>query len=160
MPVEYTLQLFPSDDAFDMMVGYLKGENLTLSNDNAGVDMFCSKETVCPLGKVTLLDLGVKARMLDSTGATCNFWLAPRSSIWKNGVTQANSIGVIDRSYRGPLMGAVIPFQYSPVTIAQGSRLFQVLAPDLGYISKVEVLRESTLDSTARGEGGFGSTGL
>ena len=141
------------------MLEYFGGDSISRTNENAGVDMFCLTTTVCPISQVTLLDLGVKARMLDSDGNACHFWLAPRSSIWKNGVTQANSIGVIDSSYRGPLMGAVLPFQFQSATIQEGSRLFQVLAPDMGYISKVQILHESDLDTTTRGAGGFGSTG-
>jgi dUTP pyrophosphatase len=157
--MSYTLQLFPSEVNFYKMLEYFGGDSISRTNENAGVDMFCLTTTVCPISQVTLLDLGVKARMLDSDGNACHFWLAPRSSIWKNGVTQANSIGVIDSSYRGPLMGAVLPFQFQSATIQEGSRLFQVLAPDMGYISKVQILHESDLDTTTRGAGGFGSTG-
>jgi len=155
----YTLQLFVSQENFDATVERFGGVSVKRSNDNAGVDMFCSVTTSCPIGQVTLLDLGVKARMLDPDGLPCHFWLAPRSSIWKNGVTQANSMGVIDNSYRGPLMGAVLPFLFQSATIQEGSRLFQILAPDMGYISVVEILHESELDVTVRGAGGFGSTG-
>jgi dUTP pyrophosphatase len=68
-------------------------------------------------------------------------------------------MGVIDSSYRGPLMGAVLPFLFQAANIQAGTRLFQVLAPDMGHISKVVLLPESELDDTSRGEGGFGSTG-
>ena len=160
MTQEYTLQLFPGEDVFDKYVGWMGGIQIVRTNDNAGVDMFCNMTTVCPISTATLLDLGVKARMIGPDGTACHFWLAPRSSIWKNGVVQANSIGIIDRSYRGKLMGAVMPFQFQMATIEEGSRLFQVLAPNMGFISKVEILRESELDTTTRGDGGFGSTGV
>jgi len=156
----YTLQLFPADDVFDKYTKMMGGTNIVRNNENAGVDMYCNTRTTCRMESVTLLDLGVKSRMLGPNGLPCHFWLAPRSSIWKNGVVQANSIGIIDSSYRGKLMGAVMPIQNQFVTIEEGSRLFQVLAPDMGHISKVEILRESELDTTSRGDGGFGSTGL
>jgi dUTP pyrophosphatase len=92
----------------------------------------------------------------------CHFWLAPRSSIWKSNVRQANSLGVIDRSYRGTLMGAVLLNSDAELPIAKieaGTRLFQVLAPDMGHIKKVVLKPLSELDETARGDGGFGSTG-
>jgi dUTP pyrophosphatase len=157
MAVEYTLELFPSEENFKKVSDWFSAKERT--NDNAGIDMYCIRDTVCPISQVTLLDLGVKARMLDPDGEPCHFWLAPRSSIWKKGVTQANSIGVIDRTYRGTLMGAVIPFQFQSATINEGDRLFQVLAPTMGHISRVIVLHESDLDETVRGSGGFGSTG-
>ena len=159
MAAEYTLELFPNEDIWNKVADYMGGTNLTRTNENAGVDLFCVEDKECPIGQVTLLDLGVKARMIDSSGNPCHYWLAPRSSIWKNGVTQANSIGIIDSSYRGSLMGGVVPFQFQAATIKDGARLFQVLAPDMGYISKVVFRHQSEIDVTSRGSGGFGSTG-
>ena len=93
------------------------------------------------------------------TGENQHYWLAPRSSIWKSGVTMANSMGIIDRSYRGVLMGAVVLMKYPPVTIEAGTRLFQILPPDMGTITSVYLHDMAMIDTTARGEGGFGSTG-
>jgi dUTPase len=164
MAVEYTLELFPTEGNWDSYVKWMGGTDVQRSNDNAGVDLVCVEEQiVSTLRTATLLNLGVKARMIKHFLASghqeqCHFWLAPRSSIWKNGVRQANSLGVIDRSYRGVLMGAVHANEYAMI-ICPGTRLFQVLAPDMGYISRVRLLPESELDTTTRGEGGFGSTG-
>jgi len=160
MAAEYTLELFPNESIWNKLVEYMGGTIITRNNENAGVDLFCVEDKECLIGQVTLLDLGVKARMLDSSGKPCHYMLAPRSSIWKNGVTQANSMGIIDSSYRGYLMGAVLPFQFQAASIKDGTRLFQVLAPDMGHISKVVFRHQSELDVTARGSGGFGSTGL
>ena len=169
MAVEYTLELFPTtDDIWHSYEGWLGGTDVHRNNDNAGVDLYCvTNQYVQPGKDATLLDLGVKARMtkrfLDRVyEEPCHFWLAPRSSIWKSGVRQANSLGVIDRSYRGVLMGAVLvnPAMYEQgYQIEAGTRLFQVLAPDMGYISRVRLRPESDLDATSRGDGGFGSTG-
>jgi dUTPase len=165
MAVEYTLELFPTEGNWDSYVKWLGGTDIQRTNDNAGVDLYCVKQqdVTCPRN-ATLLDLGVKARMIKhfiDTGRQeqCHFWLAPRSSIWKSNVRQANSLGVIDRSYRGVLMGAVHANDLATIVWAD-TRLFQVLAPDMGYISRVRILPESELDTTARGEGGFGSTGI
>jgi dUTPase len=177
MAVEYTytLELFPtSEESYAMYLGWLGGrESVDLDGENAGFDLATAKEQKVVQGSMaTLLDLGVKARMVrcwrnyiaDSNSkeytAPSHFWLAPRSSIWKNGVRQANSIGVIDRCYRGVLMGAVLTNSAYDVTIPTNTRLFQVLAPDMGHISRVVLKPLSELDSTSRGEGGFGSSGL
>lgn len=160
MAAEYTLELFPNESVWNKLAEYMGGTEFARTDENAGVDLFCVEDKDCPIGQVTLLDLGVKARMLDASGKPCHYMLAPRSSIWKHGVTQANSIGIIDSSYRGPLMGAVLPFQFQTAAIKDGARLFQVLAPDMGYVSKVVFRHQSELDVTARGSGGFGSTGL
>lgn len=165
MAVEYTLELFPtSEENRRSYEAWLGGTDIQRNNDNAGVDLYCIQRGIVPFGKgATLLDLGVKARMIKrlnngESEEQCHFWLAPRSSIWKSNVRQANSLGVIDRSYRGVLMGAVLANE-SHAEIDAGLRLFQVLAPDMGYISRVRILPESELDHTNRGEGGFGSTG-
>jgi dUTP pyrophosphatase len=179
MAVKYTLELFPTEGNWDQYMKWLVGKELSEislspsggatilgTNENAGVDLYCVlNQTVAPGAKATLLDLGVKARMIKHSSQNnipdepCHFWLAPRSSIWKSGVRQANSLGVIDRSYRGVLMGAALTNSDSPAEIEAGTRLFQVIAPDMGYISKVRILPESQIDTTIRGEGGFGSTG-
>jgi dUTP pyrophosphatase len=169
MAVRYYLELFPTEGNWDSYVTWFGGTQVQRNNDNAGVDLYCVKNQNVDLFPPTLLDLGVKARMTKfyydyengervEKFEPCHFWLAPRSSISKSGVRQANSIGVIDRSYRGVLMGAVLA-NVRQTTIEPGTRLFQVLAPDMGYISTVDIKQLSELDETSRGEGGFGSTG-
>ena len=166
MDAKYTLELFPTEGNWNSYVNWLGGTDIQRTNDNAGVDLYCVQpQLVQPGSKATLLDLGVKARMIKThwqnnvSDETCHFWLAPRSSIWKSNVRQANSLGVIDRSYRGVLMGAVLTNSDWAAEIEAGTRLFQVLAPDMGHISRIRLLPESELDATVRGDGGFGSTG-
>lgn len=170
MAVEYTLELFPTEGNWESYVNWLGGTDIQRNNDNAGVDLYCVKNQDVHSYNATLLDLGVKARMTkrwlsckygnpEERQEFCHFWLAPRSSIWKSGVRQANSLGVIDRSYRGVLMGAVLSNGFNASSIEAGTRLFQVLAPDMGHISRVILKPLSELDETARGDGGFGSTG-
>jgi dUTP pyrophosphatase len=124
-------------------------------NDNAGFDLYTAEE----FGATgpALVSLGVRAMMtrLD-TGEGVHYWLAPRSSIYKTGYVMANSLGVIDRSYRGVLKAPVVRAAGSGA-LRQGERHFQIVAPDLGWIKEVEVVAE--LPATARGDGGFGSTG-
>ena len=173
MAVQYTLELFPttaeSEEIYRAWLG--GGTEATSNGDNAGFDMFTVKDQTVGIGfNATLLDLGVKVKMIKHwthvlpggqqvmNDSPCHFWLAPRSSIWKNRVRMANSIGVIDKSYRGVLMGAVLPDAYE-VKIPAGTRLFQLLAPDMGDITRVVIRPLSDLDTTVRGEGGFGSTG-
>jgi len=171
MAVSYYLELFPTEGNWDSYVKWFGGTELERDNENAGVDLYCVKTQSVPANPIaTLLDLGVKARMTKfffdyengvriERSERCHFWLAPRSSIWKSGVRQANSLGVIDRSYRGVLMGAVLNNWGAVEQIEAGTRLFQILAPDMGYISKVVLKPYHELDQTTRGEGGFGSTG-
>ena len=171
MDVNYYLELFPTEGNYDTYVKLFGKFQVERDNENAGVDLLCTKTQTVEAGeKATLLDLGVKARMTKfyfdyengkriERSERCHFWLAPRSSIWKSGVRQANSLGVIDRSYRGVLMGAVLANGTNPSKIDAGIRLFQILAPDMGHISRIDIKSLSELDETSRGEGGFGSTG-
>jgi dUTPase len=155
----YRLELLVSDSE-KALYSTIATENR--SNDNAGVDLFIVAETTLTAEKpIALLDLGVKARMVRlSDGEEVHYWLAPRSSIFKSNVHQVNSLGVIDRTYRGTLMGAVRGLDSSqyPTTLLAGIRLFQILAPDMGHIKEVRLV--NSLAETSRGSGGFGSTGL
>ncbi len=172
MATSYYLELFPTEGNWDKYVRWLGGTEVERNNDNAGVDLFVASTELCEgKGPVMMLNLGVKARMTKfyfvhtaegpvERSEPCHFWLAPRSSIWKSGVRMANSMGIIDSSYRGVLMGAVLPNQPDKtVVIQEGIRLFQILAPDMGNIVKVALKPLSELDETVRGNGGFGSTG-
>lgn len=139
----------------------------TLSPDNAGYDLKVITD-VNATTITTLVALGVKARMVRLTQITpmdtsvlreepCHFTLEPRSSIYKTGFMMANGRGIIDSSYRGELKAALVTISSLPTNVEKGTRLFQVLAPELGYIKEVHYV--SSLDETLRGEGGFGSTG-
>ena len=152
----YRLELQPTEQGLQ----YYKDE--VRSNDNAGYDLFVAVPGATTYAKpVTLLDLGARARMVrcDANGEEeVHYWLAPRSSIWKSGVTMANSMGIIDRTYRGILMGSITAISSAnPAAIESGVRLFQILAPDMGWIKEVKIVE--SLPATTRGEGGFGSTG-
>ena len=74
----------------------------------------------------------------------------------KYGVTLANGVGVIDSDYRGEIKVALINNGPHLVEIRPGDRIAQ-LVPSVGEPEPVKV---DELDSTSRGEGGFGSTGV
>ncbi|WP_191016752.1 dUTP diphosphatase [Treponema zioleckii] len=81
----------------------------------------------------------------------------PRSGLAaKNGVTVLNTPGTIDSDYRGEVKVILINLGEEDFTVHNGDRIAQlVVAPvTIGNFVSVE-----TLDETARGTGGFGSTG-
>lgn len=135
----------------------------TPSRENAGYDLKVVVDHVLP--NVELVPLGVKARMIQFTLLSdgievvddCHFTLEPRSSIYKTGFMMANGRGIIDRSYRGELKAPLVGVGGYYKQVDAGTRLFQIIAPGLGYIK--EVVYVDSLSETARGEGGFGSTG-
>ena len=75
----------------------------------------------------------------------------------KHGVTLANSVGVIDSDYRGEIRVSLINRGREDFTVHPGDRIAQLMfAPVLHAVFE----EAETLDETARGEGGFGSTGI
>jgi dUTP pyrophosphatase len=77
----------------------------------------------------------------------------PRSSVSKTNCSLANSVGVIDSSYRGEIK---VRFYGPAAPFAIGDRCAQLILMPIPAVSFVEV---SELDDTERGAGGFGSTG-
>jgi len=157
MTAEYHLYLVIEDEKLKQHARY----NFTfaaLENLNAGFDLVTAENFVGKPGEPHLLNLGVKAMMFSKySEEPVHFWLAPRSSIFKTGHIMANSLGVIDSTYRGPLKAPVVALTEGAAGFKAGDRHFQILAPDMGWIS--EVRRVLSLPDTERGEGGFGSTG-
>ena len=74
----------------------------------------------------------------------------------KRGLAPANKVGVIDSDYRGEIMVALHNHGTAPQTVARGERIAQIVFTPY-HTAEFQVCDE--LDSTERGEGGFGSTG-
>ncbi|MEO0030379.1 MAG: hypothetical protein RIS94_137 [Pseudomonadota bacterium] len=81
----------------------------------------------------------------------------PRSGLaLKHGVTVANAPGTIDSDYRGEMKAILINLGSESFSIRRGDRIAQlVLAP----VTRAGWMEVAELEHTARGEGGFGSTG-
>ncbi len=81
----------------------------------------------------------------------------PRSGLARDsGVTVVNAPGTIDADYRGPVTVLLINLGSQGVTIEPGQRIAQlVIAP----VARAELVTVDELSTTARGAGGFGSTG-
>jgi dUTP pyrophosphatase len=136
------------------------------SEENAGFDVFATAE-VAVKSTVEFVPFGIAVRLLkvepmpnggshDVFKSESHFFLMPRSSIYRSGLIMANSVGVIDKSYRGELKAPVWSMTGDSVVRA-GERWFQIVAPDMGWIRNVRLV--DSLPETNRGVGGFGSTG-
>lgn len=120
----------------------------------AGMDLLAAIEA-----PVTLLP---GQRCLIPTGLTIalpagyELQIRPRSGLaLQHGIILPNSPGTIDEDYRGELKVILLNAGTESFTIQRGARIAQaVLAP----VSKASWLEVTTLDSTKRGTGGFGST--
>ena len=84
--------------------------------------------------------------------------MRPRSGLaLKHGISLPNTPGTIDADYRGELKIILINLGDQPFTIARGDRIAQLVVAPVQLASFAEV---DSLDDTARGQGGFGSTGV
>jgi dUTP pyrophosphatase len=81
----------------------------------------------------------------------------PRSGLaTKHGVTVLNAPGTVDADYRGEVCVVLINHGREPFTITRGERIAQLL---IAPVAHAEIEAVDSLDSTARGAGGFGHTG-
>ncbi|CAL9162223.1 unnamed protein product, partial [Musa hybrid cultivar] len=119
---------------------------------SAGYDLSSAVETKVPARGKALVPTDLSIAIPDGTYAR----IAPRSGLaWKHSIDVG--AGVIDADYRGPL--GVVLFNFSDVDfeVKEGDRIAQLI---IERIMTPEVLQVDDLDSTARGVGGFGSTGV
>ena len=129
---------------------------------DSGVDLISTEDIVIEKFKTGTLNFNVKCQMIKddkNDSSYYPYYLYPRSSISKTPLIMANSVGIIDKEYRGNIMAKVrnIPFDDNEdYLVKAGTRLFQICSPDLSPL-KVVIVNE--LSETSRGEGGFGSTG-
>ena len=109
------------------------------------------------------VDLAPGARHAVATGLAMaipegfEIQVRPRSGLaLKHGISVPNAPGTIDSDYRGELKVILVNLGIEPFEIRRGDRVAQlVLAP----VTRASWLEVESLDETARGEGGFGSTG-
>ena len=124
---------------------------------SAGVDLRAAlpedtPQTLTP-GARTLVPTGLKIAL----PAGCEGQVRPRSG-WavRTGVTVLNAPGTIDADYRGEVKVALVNLGQEPVTIERGMRIAQLV---VARYETVDWNEGDTLEPTARGTGGFGSTG-
>ncbi len=121
----------------------------------AGADLYaCMEEPLTiPAGATEFVHTGIAMEI--PTGLV-GLVYARSGLACKKGLAPANKVGVIDSDYRGEIMVALHNHSSESITIEGGERVAQlVIAP---YVfAEYEEVQE--LADTARGEGGFGSTG-
>lgn len=126
------------------------------TSGSAGLDLCaCIDEPVTLEGGDTaVIPTGIAIALPSADYGTFVF---PRSGIAvKHGIGLLNSVGVIDSDYRGEIMVGVINQVKEAYTIQPGERIAQMVIMPVSMMPVEEV---TELDDTARGAGGFGSTG-
>ena len=122
--------------------------------DDAGMDLRSVEDCTVPRGGRLLVHTGLQMELPPGYEAQ----VRPRSGLaLKHGVTVLNTPGTIDAGYRGEVGVILANFGDADFSVAKGDRIAQmVIAPVL----RAEIAEADALDSTDRGAGGFGSTGV
>lgn len=125
--------------------------------DDAGLDLATPTDIELAPNRVELIGTGIRVALPPGTVGL----IVERSSLHLKGLHLANTVGVIDAGYRGELKLAIANTTSRSVDLAAGDRLAQLLVipivrPDVHQVSAHEFDEHH---STARGAGGFGSTG-
>ncbi len=113
--------------------------------EDAPLTLVPGARALAPTGLAVALPAGFEAQV------------RPRSGLaLKHGITCLNTPGTIDADYRGEVQVLLINLGDAPFVIKRGERIAQMVIAPVTQASWVET---DTLDDTARGAGGFGSTG-
>jgi len=120
---------------------------------DAGLDLRASEAATLEPGGRRLVPTGVAVAIPDGYAGL----VLPRSGLaLQQGVTVLNAPGLIDSGYRGELKVLLVNHGIEAVAIARGERIAQLVIQPVTQARLVEV---DQLPDSARGDGGFGSTG-
>jgi len=123
-------------------------------DDDAAFDLRSRVDIIVPSGKIMLVPTGVFMELPVGYEAQ----VRPRSGLaLKHGITVLNTPGTIDAGYRGEVGVILINAGENDFTIARGDRIAQMVIQQL---TDVQLVSAEALSETARGAGGFGSTGV
>lgn len=123
---------------------------------SAGMDLAAAidEDIVIKPGKVALVKCGIAIALEPGYEAQ----VRPRSGLaLKKQVTVLNSPGTIDSDYRGEVCVILVNHSDVDFVVERGMRIAQMI---IAKYEQAEILEVADLDETARGSGGFGSTGV
>lgn len=109
------------------------------------IEMQPLERKAIPTGVAIALPVGYEAQVRARSGLSL-----------KHGITMANGVGTIDADYRGEIGAIVVNLSNEPFTISPGMRIAQLV---IARHETVEWEPVDALDVSARGAGGYGSTG-
>ena len=121
---------------------------------DAGLDLRASEAVTLEPGDRRLVPTGLAVAIPEGHAGL----VLPRSGLaMQKGVTVLNAPGLIDSGYRGELKVLLVNHGLGAIAIEHGERIAQLVIQPVTHARLVEVDR---LPDSARGEGGFGSTGV
>jgi dUTP pyrophosphatase len=121
---------------------------------DAGTDLFAAEDVELAPGQRALVPTGIAIALPDGYAG----FVHPRSGLAaRHGVTIVNAPGTVDAGYRGEIRVTLLNTDPDrPVRFQRGDRIAQLIIQRVAYPVFHEV---QTLPGSARGDGGFGSTG-
>lgn len=121
---------------------------------DAGVDLCTTEDVVIEPGERVLVGTGIALALPVGTVGLIH----PRSGLAaKSGLSVVNTPGTVDAGYRGEIKVCLINHdQRTPIELCRGDRIAQLVVQRVELVDFVEV---NALDDTARGAGGYGSSG-
>ena len=122
----------------------------------AGLDLFAAldKELILAPGRHAAVPTGIAIALPEGFEAQ----VRPRSGLaLRHGITVLNAPGTVDSDYRGEVTAILINLSSEPFAVARGMKIAQLV---VAAHARVEWNETTSLNSTQRGSGGFGSTGL
>ncbi len=128
---------------------------------SSGMDLTSVENKVIQPGEFAKIDTGIKIQ-IGTGNHSFDVQVRPRSGLAaKHGVTVLNSPGTIDPSYTGNIGVVLINHGKLPFIVSVGDRIAQlvVLSQVVNVCDWEDLTDKTTLETTERGDGGFGSTG-
>jgi len=120
---------------------------------DAGLDLRASESATLEPGERRLVPTGLAVAIPEGHAG----FVLPRSGLaMHRGVTVLNAPGLIDSGYRGEIKVLLINHGAEAVSIDRGERIAQLVVQP---VARARLVEEERLPDSARGEGGFGSTG-
>jgi len=122
--------------------------------DDAGLDLYARDAITLAPGARGAVGTGIAIALPPGYAG----FVLPRSGLaLRHGVSIVNTPGLVDAGYRGEIRVILVNHDpTTPVTLARGDRIAQLVVQRVEHVELVEV---GELPETARGAGGFGSTG-
>jgi dUTP pyrophosphatase len=149
-PAHVTLRVKRLDGNQDMALPSYETDGASGLDLRAAVD---GELTLHP-GEIRLVPTGLAISLPSGYEAQ----IRPRSGLaLKHGVGMVNSPGTIDSDYRGEIGLVLINWSKTPFVIKRGDRIAQMVVT---RVSRANILEVDRLETTDRGKGGFGHSGL
>ena len=122
--------------------------------DDAGLDLCAAEPVTLAPGARALVPTGIALAIPPGFAG----FVLPRSGLaLRHGVTLLNTPGLIDAGYRGEVKVLLVNHGDAAVTLARGDRIAQLVVQ---RVERIALTAVTELPDSARGAGGFGSTGV